>query len=86
MDWRNILAVYCYSHCLLDFVCVLSLFYYAVVGVYSGVVGCFALDIFLLSRGCWFSVFLLRGAYGYSIVYDCGISWSYPFFHSILYN
>ena len=43
--------------------CVLSLLYYAVVGVYSGVVGCFALDIFLLSCDCWFSVFLPPGAY-----------------------
>ena len=35
-------------------------------------VGCFALFVFLVSRGCYFA--LLRGATGLSAFCDCGIS------------
>ena len=39
------------------------------------VVGCFALVVSLLSRGCTSSMSLPRGVAGMSVICDCGISW-----------
>ena len=39
--------------------------------------GYFTENVFLLSCGCLYSVFLPRGAMSWYVVCDCGISWSF---------
>ena len=40
----------------------------------------FTVIVFLLSCGCYCSVFLPQGFLGWSAVCDCGISWSYSLY------
>ena len=39
---------------------------------------CFTLVVFLMLFGCLCSLSFPHGALGWTVVCDCGISWSYP--------
>ena len=44
---------------------------------WGGVDGCFTFVAFNMPCRCYRSLILHRGAVGWSVVCDCGISWSY---------
>ena len=64
--WECVRFLFCYT-----VLCVLSTF------CWRREAGCFTFIVFWMSWRCYSSLHLLCSASGWSVVYDCGIFWSY---------